>query len=349
MKATGGNAAGRTAPVSSAGVSPRVRVSLVVGVAALAAAAVTVGGALLMSGDDGGSTSASKPRSRSGAPPLVLDLGVRTDEEAVALRRAAAIYDSVQASSGPRARSRRRAAGAIFRRFDSLEARVGAALSNWPAGFDSVAALARTHPRSSLAQLELGLALYWRGRSQLAGAAWRKAKQLEPDTAYAVRAADFLHPRDIPGLPFFVPSFPSPPELDRLSPPRQLAFLAARARTGGYREKLLYGIALQRLGRPLSARRQFAAAAASRPGDPEARVAAALGLFDKDRPAVAFGKLGPLTRVFPKAATVRFHLGLLLLWIDRPEQAKAQFRQVVAAGPSPLRADAQAFLAKLGK
>src|SRR5262249_59349678 len=134
---------------------------------------------------------------------------------AVALRRASALYAGVQPSSSDRARRTRTQAGAVFRRYRSLEAREGAALARWPAGFDTVASLARSNPRSSLAELELGLALYWRGRPTLAEAAWKKAKRLEPDTAYAVRAADLLHPRYIPGLPFFVPSFPSPPALDR--------------------------------------------------------------------------------------------------------------------------------------
>jgi hypothetical protein len=153
----------------------------------------------------------------------------------------------------------------------------------------------------------------------------------------------------VPGLPFFVPSFPAPKELDRLSPPQQFAFLEARARRGGFREKLLYGTALQQLDRPRSAEREFAAAAALAPRDAEAQVAAAVGLFDKDRPAVAFGKLGPLTRVFPKAVTVRFHLGLMLLWIRNVEAAKVQLRKVVDAGPSPYERYAQQFLQKLGK
>jgi len=149
-----------------------------------------------------------------------------------------------------------------------------------------------------------------------------------------VRAGDLLHPElPVPGLPFFVPDFPSPPQLARLSPPRQLAFLAARARTGGVREKLLYGTALQRLARPVSAERQFRAAAALAPRDPEAQVAAAVGLFDKDAPQRAFGKLGPLTRTFPRAATVRFHLGVLLLWLGRVDEAKRQLR--LARGDAP--------------
>ena len=191
--------------------------------------------------------------------------------------------------------------------------------------------------------------LYWTGRVSQATAAWRRAKRLQPDTSYAVEAANLLHPADVPGLPFFVPSFPSPAGLDRLSPSRQLAYLAVRARRGGAREKLLYGVALQRLERPVSAERQFAAASALAPADPEARTAAAVGLFDKDRPALAFGKLGPLTRVFPKAVTVRFHLGVMLLWIRRVDAAKVQLRRVVQAGPSPYLAYARTFLARLGK
>jgi hypothetical protein len=38
----------------------------------------------------------------------------------------------------------------------------------------------------------------------------------------------------------------------------------------------------------------------------------------------AFSRLGPLTRRFPHAATVRFHLGLLLLWSGEVGQAKRQ-------------------------
>src|SRR5439155_26257527 len=147
-----------------------------------------------------------------------------------------------------------------------------------------------------------------------------KAKKAQPDSMYAVEANNFLHPNLAPGLPPFVLDSPLPPELARLSPPRQLAFLAARASHGSFRDKILYGVALQGLGRPRSAEHQFRAAVRLAPRDPEARTAAAVGLFDKDDPALAFGRLGPLTRVFPRAATVRFHLGLLLLSIGRAEQ-----------------------------
>ena len=317
--------------------SPRTRTWLLVGAIAIVAAAATVGATLLTRTGTGGTTTAAAPKQK-GAPELDLDLGVRTDTEAVALRRALDLYD----------RGRRKAAGTAFARYRSLEARVGAALSDWPDGFDRLAELERQHPQSSLAQLELGLAFFWQGRLAQAQKAWRAARKAQPDTYYAIRADDLLHPRDAPGLPPFSPSFPLPPAIANKPFTQQLAYLAAHANTGGARDKLLYGIALQQLHRPVSAERQFAAGARLAPRDPDAQVAAAVGLFDKSRPAAAFAKLGPLVRVFPKAITVRYHLGLMLLWIGQFKASRAQLERVVAAGPSPFRSDARLLLSKLG-
>jgi tetratricopeptide (TPR) repeat protein len=317
-------------------VSPSTRIRLLVAVLALAAAGGTVGVTLLTRTGSGGTTKAA-PVQQKGRPPLLLDLGARTDTEATALRRGESLY----------AQGHVKQAAAVFGRYRSLEAQVGGALADWPVGFDRLGKLASAHPRSSLAQLTLGVGLFWRGRLAEAQAAWRKAKSVQPDTAYAVRAGDLLHPRDAPGLPQFVPSFPAPVRLSRLSPVEQYAFLRAQAEHEDAHAKLLYGVELQSLGRPVSAEREFAAAAALAPHDPDAQVAAALGLFDKDRPSVAFSRLGPLVRVFPKAITVRFHLGLMLLWIGQLKAAKAQLQQVVAAGSSPFLADAKLLIAKL--
>jgi hypothetical protein len=60
----------------------------------------------------------------------------------------------------------------------------------------------------------------------------------------------------------------------------------------------------------------------------EALVADAVGRFDKAHPERAFSKLGPLTRRFPRAATVRFHLGVLLLWLGELEEARQQLNAV---------------------
>jgi tetratricopeptide (TPR) repeat protein len=300
-------------------VSSRGRIfALVAGAAVVASGVVVVG--VLATRDD----VPPAPKARSGHAPLSLDLAARTDPEAMALRRALRLYDAKRYAD----------AGAIFRRHGSLDAQVGAALAEGPTDAASrLQQLEAEHPRSSLVALHLGLALYWLRRNDEALTAWRAAARMQPDTPYAVRAEDFLHPQYAPGLPRFVPSFPMPPRIRTLPPAQQLAALGRAAAAGGAREKLLYGVALQQLDRPLSAERQFAAAARLAPGSPDARVAAAVGRFDKAKPAVAFSRLGPLTRVFPHAQTVRFHLGLLLLWSAQVTEARKQLAEARAEGP----------------
>jgi predicted Zn-dependent protease len=140
------------------------------------------------------------------------------------------------------------------------------------------------------------------------------------------------------------------PGAHRVEPARELDALARAARTDGARAKILYGVALQRLNRPRSAERQFAAAAREAPNDPEARVAAAVGRFDKANPSAAFSRLGPLVRVFPHAQTVRFHLGLLLLWIGQVKQARNELQLARSEDPkSTLGEQASAYLSVLAK
>jgi tetratricopeptide (TPR) repeat protein len=321
------------APVTSRSVSPRLRVYGIVAACAVAAAGLTVGITLATR-----TTPPKPPQRRSGPPPLVLELGVRTDAEAVALRRAQTLYDRGQAHR----------AGLIFDRYHSLEAEVGAAFSVWPRGFQELGALARMNPRSSLVQLNYGLALFWRGEKAGAQAAWRAARCAQPDTPYAVRAGDLLHPNFPRGLPTFVPSFRPPPELGRLSPPKQLAYLERRAHADGVRAKLLYGVALQRLGRQVSALREYEAAVALAPSDPEPQVAVAVARFDKADPSRTFSRLGPLARRYPKSQSVRFHLGLSLLWLGSVDEAKRQLRLARAAGPhTTLGVEASRFLEQL--
>jgi len=275
----------------------------------------------------------------TGNPPLELDLGVRQGPEAVALRNGQRLYLSGKLEQ----------AAAIFGRHSSLQARVGAAMAGLPQSrVERLSAEARRHPSSAVVPLNLGLALLWAGDEKEALAAWRDAKRVEPDSSSAVRADDFLHPGFNRGLPTFVPSFGPPPGLVRRRPDRQLAILARAAGRRDVRSKLLYGIALQRLGRPISAKRVFAQAAAIAPDDPDARVAAAVGRFDKEHPERAFSRLGPLTRRFPHATTVRFHLGLLLLWMGQVSPGKRQLRLARAEDPgSPLGREAALFLRRL--
>jgi tetratricopeptide (TPR) repeat protein len=312
-------------------VSPRLRIALIVGVAALAAAAVAVAAGLVQGGEDA--------PAREGEPPLVLDLGVRSDPEAQDLRRAAALYGHGQNEQ----------AEELFGRHDSLQARIGKALATWPRGTRGrLEQLSASHPRSAAVRLHLGLAYFWAGRDAEAAAEWRAAAQAEPDSPFAVRAGDLLYPRQAPGLPGVVPGFDAPAELQRLAPEAQLAFLRRRAAGSDPRAKVLYGVALQRLGRPRSAERQFAEAARLAPADPVAQVAAAVGRYRKDAPERAFSRLGPLTRRFPRAATVRFHLGLCLLWLGEVEGAKRQLAQARRLEPgSSIAREADRFLTRL--
>ncbi|HEX9351526.1 MAG TPA: hypothetical protein VF877_09670 [Gaiellaceae bacterium] len=323
--------------------SSRVRVVVIVAAAAALAAGATVAVAVITANDEGGKKG---PRSSllSGTPPLVLDLGVRDDPEARDLRLAARAYG----------RKQRAVAARIFARYDSVEAQVGAAFAAWPD--DSLARLerlARRHSKSSFVLLHLGFARLWTGHADAAGSAWEEAVRAEPDSAAAQRADDVLHPKFPAGQPFFVPSFASPASLSRLSPPRQLAALERRARGRDVRAKLLYGVALQRLGHRISARRTYDAAARIAPGDPEARVAAVVVRFDKSRPAAAFSRLGPLTQRFPRAQTVRFHLGLLLFWLAKVQpgavdEGKHQLRLARDLAPdSRLGREAKQYLAGL--
>ena len=308
---------------------------LIVALAAAAASGVVVVGVLATRGHVPGA-----PKLRAGRPPLTLDLGIRSDSEARALARAQTLYRQGKVEQ----------AAAIFHRHRSLEAQVGSAMAAWPSStVGRLLELQAEHPHSSLVALHLGLALYWSRKEADAAGAWRSAARLQPDTPYAVRAGDFLHPRFAPGLPRFVPSFTLPAQIGKLPAREQLAALRRESAGGGAPAKILYGTALQQLGKPVSAERQFAAAARLAPNDPEARTAAAVGLFDKGNPARAFSRLGPLTEVFPHAQTVRFHLGLMLVWSAQVKEGRRQFRLAVREDPrSALGRQANQYLRALG-
>jgi hypothetical protein len=196
------------------------------------------------------------------------------------------------------------------------------ALRAWPAGtVRRLRILAERYPRSGLVRLELGLALVLTGQQADATKAWLDASVSSPirRRGACARPPSPEHPAD---LPPFVPSFSQP--------------------TSAVQARLLRGAAFQQELRPVSAEREFEAAAALAPADPEALTAAAVGLYDKDRPALAFSHLGPLVRRFPHAQTVRFHLGLLLIYFGDVGRARREFALARSQGPrTPLgrRAD----------
>ena len=311
--------------------SRRGRVILVIAVA-LAAAVGVAGGAAFFADDD--EPEAARPE---GHPPVLVDLGVRTDPEARLLRRAAGLH----------AHGNLAGARAEFARGKSLQAEAGEAISSWPDGtLERLEELEKSHPRSGAVLFHLGLARFWSGDTSGAVEAWRTARTQAPDTAYGVRASDLLFRGAPPGLPTFVPGFRGPPAVQAMEAPRQLVALRRMAQRPDARAKLLYGVALQRVDRPVSARREFSAAARLAPRSVDALVADAIGRFDKEHPERAFSRMGPLTRRFPRAGTVRFHLGLMLLWLGDLDEARRQLTRATRFGP-PQSREAKRLLDRL--
>jgi tetratricopeptide (TPR) repeat protein len=211
-----------------------------------------------------------------------------------------------------------------------VAADVREALRAWPAGtVRRLRILAARHPGSGLVRLELGLALAFTGQDDDAARAWQDAERAQPDSPSAVRAQDLRHPGTAPGLPPFVPSFVRPITVAQ--------------------SHLLRGALLQQALRPVSAEREFAAAARAAPADPEALAAAAVGLYDKDRPAAAFSRLGPLARRFPHAQTVRFHLGVLLIYLGDMPRARRELALARAEGPRTRLGKRAATLLEAGR
>jgi tetratricopeptide (TPR) repeat protein len=317
-------------------VSAQRRIALLVGAVAVAAVAV-VGAAVLSADGDSARTQATTSESelREGRPPLSFALGFRADAEAQDLTQGAALFQ----------RGETEAAAALFAKHDSLEAKVGAAFAAWPDGtLDRLEQLAKLYPEVAVVQLHLGLARLWANAGDPVEA-WRAAADAEPDTPYAIVAGNLVHPNLPRGLPAFIPSFTAPAAITKLAPARQLEALREGAEGGGVREQLLYGVGLQRVGRPVSAARVFDAASRKHPRAVEALVAGAVGAYDKDAPEKAFGRLGPLSKTYPNEPSVRFHLGVLLLWTGRIQGAERQFKLASRTQPdSPLAREARRYL-----
>ena len=236
---------------------------------------------------------------RKGAPPLELPAS-----------RALTLY---RAGKRPEAET-------LFSRVHTIEGEIGAAFSRWPHGtLDDMKRIVSANPRSAVAELHLGLAYYWSGRDADAASAWALAAKAQPDTPYAVTALDFLHPNVAPGLPPIVVD---------------LSHVQASARAA-----LANGIRLWDVERPVSARSLIAQAAARAPRDPAVLTAAAVSTFSPASPLRPFPKLGPLTAAYPKAAVVRLHLGVLLLWTRQVKKGEAQLRLAIENEPGSVYAN----------
>lgn len=328
---------------------------LAVGVIAAAAAGATVAGALLQGGDIGGEVhgrTATGAERQLDPPALELTVVDRDDEEARALREAERLYETDDAAGALDAfedvlRSNPR----------SVEAATGAAVAAWPdRTVERLEELADRVPDSAVVRLNLGLALFAAGNVEGARAQWREAEKREADSPAALRAEDLLNPDSPPGRPRYLRAVRAPERLARLPLEARLAELRQIA-TGGDRtvtERIdawvLLGSEHERIGHRVSAQRAYDEAASRAPDRLDLQVAASVARFDKDRPAEAFSRLGPLTREHPRAAVLRYHLGLLLLWLPNVDEATRQLRLASATGRRSLYAkQAARLLASLEK
>jgi Flp pilus assembly protein TadD len=305
---------------------PRARVYAVVAAAAVVVVGAVVGVTLLQTRGSHTTAPGAVTKPRAGIPPLLFDFGLRSDAQSRDLARGAALLKD----------GKRAPAEALFGRYHSLQAQLGEAFARWP-DLDAVQQLAAQHPESAVAQLHLGLAQFWAGRDGDAARTLQDVDRRFPDSPSAVAAEDILYAtRFIPGLPYIiVPA--SIPAASTLA--GQVARAKVLSRTAGARGKLVYGVMLWRLNRRVSARRQLDAAAKLAPNDPEILTADAVSHFTKRNPTAAFGRLGPLTGRFPRAAVVRFHLGLLLVWSKQVERGAAQLRLAARQEPKSVYAE----------
>jgi tetratricopeptide (TPR) repeat protein len=298
----------------------------IVALCAAAAVAAIVGGTLLLSRHESTTPAGAVTKPRPGTPVLQLELGARGDTEARALAQAEALLDNRKHPQPVRA-------AAIFRRYDSIEARLGLAFAQWtgPGSLAAVKAIADAAPGSPAALLNLGWADFQAGRDGDAASAWQQTASRFPDSPYAVDALDALNARVVlPGLPYIVvdpKAVPAPARAD-----------------------LVAGIRFWDLKHVVSARRKLDAAARLAPNSPETLVAAAVARFSPDAPKAPFAQLGPLSGKFPHAAIVRLHLGLLLIWKKEFAKGKAQLRLAVAEQPSSIYGQqARTILQALGQ
>lgn len=182
------------------------------------------------------------------------------------------------------------------------------AFADWPhRTLVDLEVLATRYPRDPVVQFNFGSVLFCAGYTDDALQAYRAAKQSGRNTQYRITADNLLHPQYFDqGYPIFEPTSRDP--------------------------LLVRGNLQQREGHQVSAERLYQRAARLHPDDPEALTAAAVGRFDEDDLSASFSRLGPLARRFPRSQTVRYHLGLLLLWIGDAKQGVTELREARRLG-----------------
>ena len=190
---------------------------------------------------------------------------------------------------------------------------IEAVFREWPHGsIDALQRLGLEYPGDAIVQFYRGIGLLWAGYPADAQTALESAKHLGRNTVIQGRADNILHPEYYqpssgPSYPVFVPTTRDP--LLRSGEEQQIE------------------------GHQVTAERLYQRAVSRQPGNVEALVAAAVGLFDEDNLTPTFSHLGPLTQRFPRSQVVRYYLGYLLAWTAQRQAAISQFERTVQLGP----------------
>ncbi len=184
--------------------------------------------------------------------------------------------------------------------------------------------LAQVSPKDPVVVFNDALALYCAGYPNEAAQAFQQAKKVGANTYYGVQSDVLLHPQYFQeaGYPPFVYSGKDP------------LLIAGQVEQRGFHQR--------------SAEKLWAKDAKLHPGSDAAQVAAAVGRFDMSNLNASFSRLGPLVKRFPKSQSIRFHLGLLLVWTGQRNQAVTEFQDAVKLGPdTALGKEAQNFVTKI--
>ena len=152
-----------------------------------------------------------------------------------------------------------------------------------------------------------------------------------------------------PGLPSFFTTLEPPPGLTGKSPQEQLDGFEAAARGGGADQWILYGAALQRVGKPVSARAAFDRAlelAPDRAWTPRLPPRSGVSTRTTLRPpSPVWGRWHATTRTPRSSASTS---ASLLLWIRDVQDARAQLEKAAATMPVSLYSrEAKSLLSRL--
>jgi hypothetical protein len=294
-----------TPPIPASG---RRRLAVVVALALTAGAAAALAVVVTAGGSGAKPVASTTTRPLAGEPPTAVLL------PGAKVRGSAAVCRAARARLGAAdVRTKVACVMAGYRR-------------NGPAA--TISALESLPAREPVVGLNLGLAQLWAGRRSDAETTLRAVRGEDMYGSYGTLADNVLHPDMQPGYPLWV----APPGLPGGSVAELQAKAAADPNQGGVwlalAEKLQ---GTDRAHAIADARR----AQALLPTSVTPRIAVAVLAFDKDNPSASFGVLGPLTQQAPGASIpeLRFHLGMLLLWIKQSTDALAQWRQVVQRAP----------------